>query len=91
MASGAAWSLVSLWCLARLLHAWLGPQPSRWRVIGWLVVKFPLLYTAAWLLIRSPSISLAGFGLGFTVSLALALVGYLLRLPRLSPRPSHGR
>ena len=84
--AGVAWNLLSLWSLAQLLKAWLGPTPSRPRVIGWLLVKIPLLYALAFVLVSHPSISPLGFGLGFTASLALVLIGYLLKR-----RLAHGR
>jgi hypothetical protein len=76
IAAGALWNLASLWCLARLLKAWLGPTPSTRRVVGWLLVKFPLLYTLIVLLFQVPSLSLAGFGVGF--SLVLIAAGALM-------------
>ncbi len=76
IAAGALWNLASLWCLARVLNAWLGPKPSTRRVVGWLFVKFPLLYTLIILLFRVPSLSLAGFGAGF--SLVLIAAGALM-------------
>lgn len=74
--TGSLWNLASLWCLTRLLGAWLGPQPSRRRVMGWIVVKFPLLYLCAFMLLRSSSVSLLGFGVGFSVVL-IGAVGWL--------------
>lgn len=76
MAAGALWNLASLWCLARLLNAWLGPTPSTRRVVGWLCVKFPLLYALIVLLFQVPALSPAGFGVGF--SLVLIAAGALL-------------
>ncbi len=86
--AGGAWSLASLWCLVHLLDAWLGPKPSRRRAIGWLLVKFPLLYLALFLLLYSSRVSVAGFGVGFTLVLAVALGG-LVALSRRSM--SYGR
>jgi len=73
VAAGVAWNLASFWCLARLLQAWLGPRPSTRRAVAWLLLKFPLLYGAAVLLLRSPSLSILGFGVGFTLILLLAV------------------
>ena len=70
---GGLWNLASLWCLSQLLAAWLGPQPSRRRAIVWLCVKFPLLYLAAFALLRQPGLSLLGFGVGFSVVLVVAV------------------
>lgn len=89
MLVGGAWHLASLWCLASLLAAWLGPQRSQRTVLGWLLVKFPLLYGAAILLLRHPSMSIAGFALGFTVVLVAVIAGVARGLPRMMP--SNGR
>ena len=70
---GGAWNAASLWCLTKMLNSWLGPSPSQRRAIGWLLVKFPLLYGGAVLALRTPAISLVGFGLGFTIVLVCAL------------------
>ena len=89
--AGATWNLASLWCLTRLLRAWLGPQPSRRRVLLWLLVKFPLLYLLVFLLLRQPAISVVGFGVGFSLAL-LVVVGWLLRQAvQMSPIRPHGR
>ena len=70
---GGAWNLASIWCLAHLLDTWLGTQHSQRRAIGWLLVKFPLLYTLLVVLLRHPAISLLGFGIGFTIVLVVAV------------------
>ena len=97
--AGMAWNATSLWCLSKLLHAWLGPQPSRRRVLLWLAVKFPLLYGGVWVLLRTPEISMVGFGIGFSLVLVGAMVWLVRRAPQASPAgaprmmmaPSHGR
>ena len=89
--AGGAWNLASLWCLARLLNAWLGPHPSRRRVIGWLLVKFPLLYLLVFLLLRRPAVSLVGFGVGFTVVLAVVVGGMAVPATRMAAARSHDR
>ncbi len=71
--AGGLWNLTSLWCLAQLLRAWLGPKPSQRRAIGWLLVKFPFLYVGIFFLMRHPAVSLLGFGIGFTVVLVVAV------------------
>ena len=84
---GGAWNLVNLWCLAHLLSAWLGPQPSRRRVIRWLLLKVPLLSLVVLTLAHGSRPLLAGFGVGFSVVLALAL-GWCLRHARMSIHPT---
>lgn len=75
--SGGLWNLASLWCLLRLLRAWLGRSSSRpWQVAGWLLMKFPLLYLLVFSMWRAPAIALIGFGVGFTIVLT-AVVGAL--------------
>lgn len=88
--AGGVWNLVSLWCLSRLLNAWVTPRASRLRALGWLLVKFPLLYVLVFLLLRAPSVSLVGFSLGFTAVLAVAMGWCILRSQRMMV-PSHGR
>ncbi len=79
VAAGGAWNLVSLWCLGRLLGAWMGPAASTKRVVGWLLVKFFLLYLAAYMLIFRTAVSLVGFSIGFTVVLIATLVLLVVR------------
>jgi hypothetical protein len=88
---GGVWNLVNLWCLAHLLNAWLGPQRSRRRALGWLLVKFPLLYAVVFLLLRYSGVSLLGFGVGFTVVLVGALTLLAIRSRQLFAPVSHDR
>ena len=85
--AGGLWNLASLWCLSQLLAAWLGPRPSQRRAILWLSVKFPLLYLAAFALMRQSGLSLVGFGVGFTVVLIVAVAALALQAQRMV----HGR
>ncbi len=85
--AGILWNVASLWCLTRMLGAWLGPQPSRRRAIGWLLIKFPLLYLGAYVLLRH-AVSPIGFSIGFS----LALIGALAWFVACAQRPHvHGR
>ena len=77
--AGGFWNLANLWCLERVLSAWLQPQPSRRRALGWVLVKFPLLYLLAFMLLRVSFVSLVGFGIGFTVVLVVAIWWFILR------------
>lgn len=88
---GGLWHTASLWSLSRLLHAWLGPQPSKRRVIGWLLVKFPALYAAAFALLTRQTISCLGFGIGFTVVLVTAIGCVALQASPFMVSPPHGR
>jgi hypothetical protein len=83
LAAGAAWNLASLFCLHRLLRAWLAKPPSRRRVLLWFGLKFPLLYGLALSLFRASAPFLIGFGLGFTVVL-LVMLGWALAQARLA-------
>lgn len=83
MLAGGAWNLVNLYCLARLLRAWLGPQRSTRRVAAWLLAKFGVLYVMVFWLLRLPTVSPVGFGLGFTVVLITAVWLLALRTRRL--------
>ena len=91
VAAGGAWNLASLWCLSRMLHAWLGPHPSRRRVVGWLLVKFPLLYSLVWLVLRVPAFSWVGFGVGFSVVLLVAVGWFTAHAQRLAIVRAHVR
>ena len=73
MLVGGAWNLASLWCLARVLSAWLGTTPSRRRAVAWLIAKLGGLYPLAWLILRQPAISAVGFGVGFSLVLVVIL------------------
>ncbi len=88
--AGGAWNLANLWCLTQLFRAWLEPSPSRRRAIIWLLLKFPVLYLLAFGLLRMPSASLLGFGIGFTVVLVAAMGWFALQAQQMIAR-SHGR
>jgi hypothetical protein len=88
---GGAWNLASLWCLAHLLGAWLGRPPSRRRALGWLLLKFPLLYALAFAAFRCPSVSVVGFGIGFTVVLVMAIGWFVVSLQRVAVVHPDGR
>ncbi len=88
---GGLWNLASVWCLVQLLDAWLGPHPSRRRAIGWLLAKFPLLYAFVFLVFRRPSVSLIGFGIGFTVVLVAAVSGLACSAQRMTMIRANGR
>ena len=88
---GAAWNLASFWCLVRLLNLWLSPKPSKRRVLLWVLVKFPLLYLLAGILLYTRVVSLLGFGIGFTIVLALAMGWFAWHAARMSMVRSHGR
>lgn len=78
-AAGAVWNLASLFCLRRLLRAWMGPQPSQRRAVAWVLVKFPLLYALVVCLFRMPQLSIVGFSLGFSVVLTAAMALFARR------------
>jgi hypothetical protein len=88
LVAGGIWNLASLWLLTRLLGAWLGPRPSTRRAVGWLLLKFPMLYLAAFMLLHQPSVSVIGFGIGFTVVLAAAVADAALQAGRITTRPN---
>lgn len=91
MAAGGAWSLASLWCLARLLAAWLSPARSRRRVIGWLLVKLAVLYPLAVVFLQAHPRLAMSFGVGFTLALAVMACGFALHGVRAARAQSHGR
>ena len=85
---GGVWSVANLWVLARLLAAWVGPQRSRRRVVGWLLMKLAVLYPLAVLFLRASPEAAGGFGIGFSVVLLAAITRYLLAAQR---SVAHGR
>ena len=89
--AGGLWNVLSLWCLIRLLNAWIGPRQSTRRALGWLLVKFPLLYALLIVAFRFRMVSAAGFGIGFTLVLgaALGVLGFSAR--RMIGVRAHGR
>ena len=91
IAIGGAWNLASLWCLARLLNAWLGPRRSNRRVLGWLLAKFPLLYLLAFACFHLPAVSMTGVGIGFTVVLVVVIGGFALQARHAPQVRAHGR
>lgn len=88
--AGAWWNAASLWCLTHLLTAWLGPAPSRRRAVGWLLVKFPLLYAVVFVFLRAPALSAIGFGLGFSAVLVGAIGSLIPHAPPLATTRSYG-
>jgi hypothetical protein len=89
--AGGLWNLANLWCLNQLLGGWLGPSRDRRRALGWLVVKFPVLYTLAFLALARAVISPLAFGIGFTVVLFSVVIWLAMRGPHLASSGSHGR
>jgi len=89
--AGGAWNLASLACLSRLVSAWLRETPSAWRVTGWLLLKFPLLYILAFVVLRAPGMSLGGFGIGFSLVLAVVASWLAVAARRAAAVHPHGR
>jgi hypothetical protein len=87
--AGGAWNLISLWCLSRMLLAWLGPSPSVRRAVLWVTLKSGL-YAFAFCLLRQPAVSSVGFGIGFSLVLITMLGGLAINAQRLVPA-RHGR
>ena len=87
--AGGLWNAASLWCLSGVLQAWLGPHPSRRRVIGWLLLKFPLLYLVLLGLTGHARMSMVGFGVGFSLVL-LIILGWLIARAQAPIVHSHG-
>lgn len=81
---GGLWNLLSLWALSQLLNAWLGPRSSNRRVAGWLLVKFPLLYVLAFVLMRMSLVSIIGFGIGFSIVLITAMFVFAVSAMQMS-------
>ena len=77
VALGGLWNLASLWCLAHMLQAWIGPKPSQRRALAWLLVKFPLLYAAIFFVFQTSFVPFQAFTVGFSVVLVSALTVFL--------------
>lgn len=89
--AGVVWNLAGLACLSRMLNAWLGPKPSQRAAILWLLMKFALLGLIVVAFTRVPAGFIIGFGVGFTGSLAVAILKLMRRTRRLSLVRAHGR
>ncbi len=81
--AGGTWHIMSLGCLTRVLAAWLGPQPSRRRAVGWLLLKLSL-YGGAFAMMQWQAVSALGFGLGFTLVLVIVLAVFAVSARRLA-------
>lgn len=64
--AGVAWSLVNLHFIAVIVKAMLSEQRNLPRIIMTMVVKFPLLYFAGFLLLRSGYLPALWIVAGFT-------------------------
>lgn len=69
---GGLWGAANAAVLGLAARTWMRAQEFRWPSLLWLLIKFPVLYAAAWLMLRQPQCSPAGFAIGFTVVLVLA-------------------
>ena len=68
VAGGIAWILVNMWALSRLLQPLTSGVPRRAMAhLGWWVLKLPVLYGAAVILLVSPWSSAVGFVIGFSM------------------------
>ena len=76
--AGMVWSLANAWALTRLVRGSLAsPQLPRWRQTAWWVVKLPLLYGVAALMLVSPWSSAVGFLTGFSSWFVFRVTGAL--------------
>lgn len=82
VAAGGIWNLASLWCLTRMLHAWIGPNASQKRAVFWVLIKFPLLYSAIFILFHKRLVPLAAFSVGFSIVLLIAMAVFVSSLRR---------
>ena len=89
--AGGLWNLASLWCLSRLLGAWLKPDPRRRVVLGWLALKGALLALLIGAVLCAPWLSFIGFGIGFTIALIVIVASFALHARQRVAGQSHGR
>ncbi len=88
--AGGLWNLASLWCLSRLLGAWLRPDPHRRVVLGWLALKGALLALLIGVVLRAPWLSFIGFGIGFTIVLIVIVASFAWHARQLVAGQPHG-
>ena len=81
------WTLANAWIIAGLCRQMLCERPRRqlWRIAGFLIVKFPLLYGAGYLAVLWLRPSAIGLAIGVTFGLAVLVTGYARTL-----RVAHG-
>jgi hypothetical protein len=104
--AGGLWNLVNLSCLIALLGAWVQrgpaqrqrPRPQGWparlmqQPLFWMLLKFPLLYGGVFLIFLKTDVAHLGFGVGFTVALAVAVKAALAQAqPAAVLAGAHGR
>jgi hypothetical protein len=87
---GCAWGIANFWALTRVLTGVLTPdEVNRRRAIIFAAIKFPVLYGAGYLVLRSEWVSpvslIAGFSLLFLVVLLKGLGRAFLRLDEHAP------
>lgn len=68
-----AWLLANGWAIAGLCRALLQTRCRWWRLIGALMVKFPVLYGLGWAALVWLSPSAVGLAIGLTVVLIVLL------------------
>jgi len=79
--SGGVWGIVNFIFLAALIRAAFRPDGvDRRRLLGLALVKFPMLYGAAYCLLTVPEFTPPRFLIGFSVVLAVMVLKVLGRL-----------
>ena len=73
--SGGVWGLINLIFLSALVRAAIRPGGvDGWRVAGYAVFKFPLLYLAGYALLKVAQFGAVHLLIGFSISLAVMIL-----------------
>ena len=73
MLAGSAWGLLNVWLIKKTLFAFLIGKDRR-VTVGYLCLKFPLLYLAGYGLLAF-GLDVLGLGIGLGVALVLGMAG----------------
>lgn len=66
--AGASWACVNLWFIAKLMKNLLDPESKNYmRVLGFVGIKFPVLYAIGYFLLASPYFFTYSLMIGFTL------------------------
>lgn len=97
IAAGGLWNLLNITCLIRFLLVLTEQEPgskrskpASLRLALWFLVKFPLLYGAAFLLLWKLNISALGFAVGFSVVLLIAVFAGWMQASQSQGVAAHG-
>lgn len=80
LAAGMGWAMANAWVMGRLIGQLMSDtRPRRVTRVAWWMLKLPVLYGVAGVLIVSPWSSAIGFVMGFSLWPVLLVVSVLRR------------